>query len=64
VKRLGEIIECEGWSDTLSGDKLSKPLDRYLSLIEDYVGVKITLVGTGTDRKSLFEKNTLGDLWS
>lgn len=64
IKRQGEIIECEGWSETLSGDKLSKPLDRYLSLIEDYVGVKITLVGTGTDRKSLFERNTLGDLWS
>lgn len=63
VKRKNEMVACDGWKETLEGDKLASNLDKYLSLIEDYVGVKITLVGTGSDRASLFQRQKLGEIW-
>ncbi|MEZ4814816.1 MAG: adenylosuccinate synthetase [Bdellovibrionota bacterium] len=63
LKRKNELVECEGWTDTLDGEKLAPNLDKYLSLIEEFVGVNITLVGTGSDRASLYKRHALGEIW-
>jgi len=64
LKRNNEMVTCEGWTETMQGDKPSAALDKYLGLIEDFVGVKITLVGTGSDRASLYQRQKLGEIWS
>lgn len=62
--RKGEWISHPGWSETLDEkNKLTKELQSYLQLIEDYVQVKITFVGTGSDRASLVEKHPVGKIW-
>ncbi len=64
LKRNNELVECAGWEKTEEGEKLTPQLDKYLTLIEEFVGVKITLVGTGSDRKSLFQRQKLGEIWN
>jgi adenylosuccinate synthase len=64
VKKGERLIECEGWAQTESNGKLSVELDKYLKMIEDFVDVPITLVGTGTDRTSLHERRKLGEIWT
>ena len=63
VKKENKLIECEGWEQAEENGKLSAPMDRYLKLIEDFVRVPITLVGTGTDRSSLHQRQKIGNLW-
>lgn len=64
VKKEGKLVECAGWATTEENGKLSKELDSYLTMIEKFVEVPITLVGTGTDRSSLHERNKLGEIWT
>ena len=64
VKRNGELIAYDGWEATLDAqDNLSPNLEKYLSMIEDFLDTKITLVGTGTDRASLIQRNAVNPLW-
>jgi adenylosuccinate synthase len=47
--------EFEGWKEDLTGmmkaDQLPQNLKDYISFIEDFVGVKVTIVSVGPDRK-------------
>jgi adenylosuccinate synthase len=47
--------EFEGWTEDLTqmtkADELPKNLRDYISFIEDFVGVKVTIVSVGPDRK-------------
>lgn len=47
--------EFEGWTEDLTqmtqADQLPKNLNDYIEFIEDFVGVKVTIVSVGPDRK-------------
>ena len=47
--------ELEGWSEDLTqmtqADQLPKNLNDYIAFIEDFVGVKVSIVSVGPDRK-------------
>jgi len=47
--------EFEGWKDDLTmmtkADQLPKNLNDYVQFIEDFVGVKVSIVSVGPDRK-------------
>jgi adenylosuccinate synthase len=42
-----------GWDNVVSGHDLSKSLRKYIRLIEQYVGVPVSLVSTGPGRDEM-----------
>lgn len=55
-----EYTEFDGWDEDISGvtnfSKLPKNAQKYIEFIENYVGVPVTMIGTGPDNADLIKR--------